>query len=80
MIVRWSVSGSPPIASELVFLGNGMGIRCLSQCEAIDTEGPLGRAILVIVSAMAELELYCPSRGNQPAVLSALIDILRLSD
>jgi DNA invertase Pin-like site-specific DNA recombinase len=28
----------------------------LSQREAIDTEGPLGRAILVIVTAMAELE------------------------
>ena len=35
---------------------NGMGISFLSQREAIDTEGPLGRAILVIVSAMAELE------------------------
>lgn len=35
---------------------NGFGIQFLSQREAIDTEGPLGRAILVIVSAMAELE------------------------
>jgi DNA invertase Pin-like site-specific DNA recombinase len=35
---------------------NGMGIQFLSQREAIDPEGPLGRAILVIVSAMAELE------------------------
>jgi DNA invertase Pin-like site-specific DNA recombinase len=35
---------------------NGMGIQFLSQREAIDTEGPLGRAILVIVSAVAELE------------------------
>jgi DNA invertase Pin-like site-specific DNA recombinase len=35
---------------------NGMGIQFLSQREAIDTEGPLGRAILIIVSAMAELE------------------------
>jgi len=35
---------------------NGMGIQFLSQREAIDTEGPLGRAILVIVSAIAELE------------------------
>jgi DNA invertase Pin-like site-specific DNA recombinase len=34
----------------------GLGIQFLSQREAIDTEGPLGRAILVIVSAMAELE------------------------
>src|SRR5215831_9272632 len=33
-----------------------MGVQFLSQREAIDTEGPLGRAILVIVSAMAELE------------------------
>ena len=32
------------------------GIQFLSQREAIDTEGPLGRAIIVIVSAMAELE------------------------
>lgn len=35
---------------------NGMGIQFLRQREAIDTEGPLGRAIIVIVSAMAELE------------------------
>jgi hypothetical protein len=32
------------------------GIQFLSQREAIDTEGPLGRAIIVIVSAIAELE------------------------
>jgi DNA invertase Pin-like site-specific DNA recombinase len=35
---------------------NGFGIQFLSQREVIDTEGPLGRAIIVIVSAMAELE------------------------
>ena len=35
---------------------NGFGVQFLSQREAIDTEGPLGRAIIVIVSAMAELE------------------------
>jgi DNA invertase Pin-like site-specific DNA recombinase len=35
---------------------NGFGIQFLSQREAIDTEGPLGRAIIVIVSAVAELE------------------------
>ncbi len=35
---------------------NGRGIQFLSQREAIDTEGPLGRAIIVIVSAMAEFE------------------------
>jgi DNA invertase Pin-like site-specific DNA recombinase len=34
----------------------GFGIQFLSQREAIDTEGPLGRAIIVIVSAIAELE------------------------
>ena len=35
---------------------NDLGIQFLSQREAIDTEGPLGRAIIVIVSAVAELE------------------------
>ena len=35
---------------------NGFGVQFLSQREAIDTEGPLGRAIIVIVSAIAELE------------------------
>ena len=35
---------------------SGMGVQFLSQREAIDTEGPLGRAVVVIVSAMAELE------------------------
>jgi DNA invertase Pin-like site-specific DNA recombinase len=35
---------------------HGFGIQFLSQREAIDTEGPLGRAIIVIVSAIAELE------------------------
>src|SRR5580658_4905745 len=35
---------------------NELGIEFHSQREAIDTEGPLGRAILVIISAIAELE------------------------
>jgi DNA invertase Pin-like site-specific DNA recombinase len=35
---------------------SSLGVQFLSQREAIDTEGPLGRAIVVIVSAMAELE------------------------
>ena len=35
---------------------SSLGIQFLSQREAIDTEGPLGRAVVVIVSAMAELE------------------------
>jgi DNA invertase Pin-like site-specific DNA recombinase len=35
---------------------NGLGIQFHSQREAIDTEGPLGRAIIVIISAIAELE------------------------
>ena len=41
---------------------NGFGIQFLSQREAIDTEGPLGRAIIVIISAIAKLELA--DRGN----------------
>jgi DNA invertase Pin-like site-specific DNA recombinase len=35
---------------------NGYGIRFVSLREAIDTDGPLGRAIVVIISAIAELE------------------------
>jgi DNA invertase Pin-like site-specific DNA recombinase len=35
---------------------SGFGIQFLSQREAIDTDGALGRAIIVIVSAIAELE------------------------
>lgn len=35
---------------------SSLGVQFLSQREAIDTEGPLGRAVVVIVSAMAELE------------------------
>jgi len=35
---------------------NELGIQFLSQREAIDTDGPLGRAILIIISAIAELE------------------------
>lgn len=35
---------------------NELGIQFLSQREAIDTDGPLGRAIVVIISAIAELE------------------------
>ncbi len=35
---------------------NDLVIQFLSQREAIDTDGPLGRAIVVIVSAVAELE------------------------
>jgi DNA invertase Pin-like site-specific DNA recombinase len=35
---------------------NELGIQYVSQREAIDTDGPLGRAIIVIISAIAELE------------------------
>jgi DNA invertase Pin-like site-specific DNA recombinase len=35
---------------------NGLDIRFVSQREAIDTDGPLGRAVTVIISAIAELE------------------------
>jgi DNA invertase Pin-like site-specific DNA recombinase len=35
---------------------NELRIQFHSQREAIDTEGPLGRAIIVIISAIAELE------------------------
>jgi DNA invertase Pin-like site-specific DNA recombinase len=35
---------------------NGLSIQFLSQREAIDTDGPLGRALVVIISAIAELE------------------------
>jgi DNA invertase Pin-like site-specific DNA recombinase len=35
---------------------NDLRIQFLSQREAIDTDGPLGRAIVVMVSAVAELE------------------------
>ncbi len=35
---------------------NELGIQFLSQREAIDSAGPLGRAIVVIISAIAELE------------------------
>jgi DNA invertase Pin-like site-specific DNA recombinase len=33
-----------------------LGIQFLSQREALDTDGPLGQAIAVIISAIAELE------------------------
>ena len=42
----------PAVRDEL----SELGIQFLSQREAIDTDGPLGRAIVVIVSAVAELE------------------------
>ena len=52
---------------------NGMGIQFMSQREAIDTEGALGRAIIVIVSAMAELErriiIECVKAGMRRARL-----------
>ena len=35
---------------------NELGIQFLSQREAIDTDGPLVRAIVTIISAIAELE------------------------
>jgi DNA invertase Pin-like site-specific DNA recombinase len=35
---------------------NYLGIQFLSQRESIDTDGPLGRTIVVIISAIAELE------------------------
>jgi DNA invertase Pin-like site-specific DNA recombinase len=42
---------------------NDLGIQFLSQREAIDTDGPLGRAIVVIVSAVAELERFVRCAG-----------------
>jgi hypothetical protein len=42
--------------NHLWVLKKSSTIQFLSQREAIDTEGPLGRAIIVIVSAIAELE------------------------
>jgi DNA invertase Pin-like site-specific DNA recombinase len=41
---------------ERIFQHPHLAIQFLSQREAIDTDGPLGRAIVVIVSAVAELE------------------------
>jgi DNA invertase Pin-like site-specific DNA recombinase len=35
---------------------NDLGVQFLSQRKAIDTDGPLGRAIVATVSAVAELE------------------------
>jgi DNA invertase Pin-like site-specific DNA recombinase len=35
---------------------NELGVQFHSQREAIDTDGPLGRAIVIIISAIAELE------------------------
>jgi hypothetical protein len=35
---------------------NDLGIQFHSQREAIDTDGPLGRAIVIIIAAIAELE------------------------
>jgi DNA invertase Pin-like site-specific DNA recombinase len=35
---------------------NEVGIQFISQRESINTDGPLGRAIIVIISAIAELE------------------------
>jgi DNA invertase Pin-like site-specific DNA recombinase len=43
---------SPQVLDEL----NEFGIQFLRQRETMDTEGPPGRAIIVIVSAIAELE------------------------
>ena len=57
-VARWSFGPAPSTKHLLQTLDelNGFGIQFLSQREAIDTEGPLGRAIIVIVSVMAELE------------------------
>jgi DNA invertase Pin-like site-specific DNA recombinase len=35
---------------------NGLGILFVSRREANDTDGPLGRAIVTMISAIAELE------------------------
>ncbi len=60
VVVVWSCDRLARSTKHLLhFLDeiSGLGIQFLSQREeAIDTEGPLGRAILVIVSAIAELE------------------------
>jgi DNA invertase Pin-like site-specific DNA recombinase len=55
----WScdrLARSPKHFLEVLDELGGLGIQFHSQREAIDTEGPLGRAIIVIISAIAELE------------------------
>ena len=59
VLVVWSIDRLARSTKHLLQVLDelsGLGIQFLSQREAIDTEGPLGRAIVVIVSAMAELE------------------------
>ncbi len=61
IVSKWFSSGpaivSPGARSTFCkYSTNGLGIQFLSQREAIDTDGPLDRAVVVIVSAVAELE------------------------
>src|ERR1700722_1782195 len=41
---------------EVLDTMNHLGIECVSFRENLDTGGPLGRAVVIIVSAVAELE------------------------
>ena len=62
VLVVWSIDRLARSTKHLLQVLDelsGLGIQFVSQREAIDTEGPLGRAIVVIVSAMAELERCC---------------------
>ena len=59
IVVVWScdrLARSTKHFLEILDELNSLGIRFVSQREAIDTDGPLGRAIVVIISAIAELE------------------------
>lgn len=46
----------PGICLEVLDELNRIGVEYVSFCEQIDTGGPLGRAIVVIIEAIAELE------------------------
>lgn len=41
---------------EVLDIFQSLGVQFISMREAIDTEGPLGRAILVIIAALGEME------------------------
>ena len=70
----------PELVIQAVLKGIGIGTAMEQTLTVMISEGRLIQVLRDWCPTFQGYFLYYPSRRNQPAALSALIDILRLSD
>ena len=70
----------PELVIQAVLKGIGIGTAMEETLTVMISEGRLIQVLRDWCPTFQGYFLYYPSRRNQPAALSALIDILRLSD